>query len=95
MTIMAALFLGYNRGSAARLSFLLSTPIILGAALMEARKVGLAGVNAAFLTGLGVSFLSGLAVIGLFLAWLKKRDLTPFLIYRVLLGAAIFCMFWK
>ncbi len=94
MTIMAALFLGYGRGPAARLSFLLSTPIILGAALMEARKIGFSEVNPAFLTGLAVSFLSGLAVIGLFLAWLKKRTLTPFLAYRVILGTAILWMFW-
>ncbi|MCX5786154.1 MAG: undecaprenyl-diphosphate phosphatase [Elusimicrobia bacterium] len=95
MTIMAALFLGYSRGSAAKLSFLLSTPIIFGAALMESRKIGFSGVDAAFLTGLVVSFLSGLAVIGLFLSWIKKRTLAPFLVYRVILGAAIFWLFWR
>ncbi len=93
MTIMAALFLGFNRGSAARLSFLLGTPIIAGAALMEARKIGAGAVDAAFLTGLAVSFLSGLTVIGIFLAWVKKHTLAPFLIYRVALGAAILWLF--
>jgi undecaprenyl-diphosphatase len=93
MTIMAALFLGYRRGAAARLSFLLSTPIILGAALMEARKISFSGLDAAFYTGVAVSFVSGLAVIGLFLAWIKKRTLTPFLVYRVALAAVIFWMF--
>lgn len=93
MTIMAGLFLGYTRGSAARISFLLSTPIILGAGLMEARKLTPAAVDAAFFYGLAASFLTGLAVIWLFLAWMRKRGLTPFIIYRVLLGAAILWMF--
>ena len=93
MTIMAALFLGYSRSSAARLSFLLGTPIILGAGLMEMRKFTPASVDAAFLSGLAASFLTGLAVIWFFLAWMKKRGMTPFIVYRVLLGAAILWMF--
>jgi undecaprenyl-diphosphatase len=93
MTIMAALFLGYTRSSAARLSFLLGTPIILGAALLEARKISPEHLNAAFASGLAASFLAGLAVIGFLMAWLKKRTLTPFLIYRVLLGTAILFYF--
>jgi undecaprenyl-diphosphatase len=95
MTIMAALLLGYSRSSAARLSFLLGTPIILGAGLMEMRKFTPASVDAAFVSGLAASFLTGLAVIWFFLAWMKKRGLAPFIIYRVLLGAAIMWMFWK
>ena len=95
MTMMAALFLGYTRSSAARLSFLLGTPIILGAALLEIRKITPGSVDAAFLSGLAASFLTGLAVIWFFMAWMKKRGLTPFIIYRVLLGAATMWMFWK
>ncbi|MBU2574733.1 MAG: peptidoglycan DD-metalloendopeptidase family protein [Elusimicrobia bacterium] len=92
MTIMAALFLGYSRPAAARLSFLLGTPVIFGAGLLEAVKLTPADLNAAFACGVAASFISGLAVIGLFLAWLKKRGLAPFLIYRVLLGAGILCL---
>ena len=93
MTIMAALFLGYRRASAARISFLLSTPVILGAGLLEARKITPDQLNAAFASGLAAAFLSGLACIWLLMSWMKKRDLKPFLIYRVALGAAIFLMF--
>ena len=89
MTIMAALFLGYSRPAAARLSFLLATPVIFGAGLLEGLKLAPADFNAAFFWGVLSSFVSGLAVIGLFMAWLKKRDLGPFLVYRVLLGAGI------
>ncbi|MDD5208097.1 MAG: undecaprenyl-diphosphate phosphatase [Elusimicrobiales bacterium] len=94
MTIMAALFLGYRRGAAARLSFLLGTPIILGAALMEARKISPEHLNAAFATGLASSMIAGLSCIWLIMAWLKKRTLAPFIAYRVALGAAILWMFW-
>jgi len=95
MTIMAALFLGYTRYAAARLSFLLSTPIIMGAGLLAARKIAPGSVNAAFVSGLAASFLTGLAVIGLLMAWLKKRTLAPFIAYRVLLGAAVLLYFWQ
>jgi undecaprenyl-diphosphatase len=94
MTIMAALALGYSRPAAARLSFLMSTPIILGAGLLEARKLNAADLNAAFAWGLTSSFLAGLAAIFLVLAWLRKGRLTPFLVYRTLLGTAILWMFW-
>lgn len=94
MTIMAALFLGYARGEAARLSFLLGTPIIFGAALLEAHKIAPDQLNAAFAAGLAASFITGLACIGFLMTWLKKHTLTPFLIYRVLLGAAIVWLFW-
>ena len=89
MTIMAALFLGYSRPAAARFSFLLSTPVILGAGLMEARKITGADISPAFFWGLASSFLTGLAVIGFFMGWMKRKGLTPFLIYRVALGAGI------
>jgi len=95
MTIMAALFLGYKRASAARLSFLLSTPVILGAGLLEARKITPEQLTPAFASGLAAAFLAGLAFIWLLMSWIKRHTLTPFLIYRVLLGAAIFWMFWK
>ena len=95
MTIMAALLLGYSRPAAARLSFLIGTPIILGAGLLEGMKLNAADLNAAFACGLAASFLSGLAAIGFLLAWLKKRSLAPFIAYRAGLGTAIFWMFWK
>jgi undecaprenyl-diphosphatase len=95
MTIMAALFLGYRRSSAARLSFLLSTPVILGAGLLEARKITPDQLTPAFAWGLAASLFSGLAFIWLLMSWMKRRNLTPFLVYRVLLGAAIFLLFWK
>ncbi len=92
MTIMAALFLGYTRPAAARLSFLLSTPVILGASLLEARKITADQLDAAFALGLLAAFLSGLAFIRLLMSWVKRHSLAPFLAYRVLLGLAVFLL---
>jgi undecaprenyl-diphosphatase len=93
MTIMAALFLGYSRPAAARFSFLLGTPVILGAGLLEATKLSAADLNAAFFVGLASAFVSGLLSIGLLLAWLRRRGLAPFLVYRVLLGLGVLAAF--
>ncbi|MCM2267995.1 MAG: undecaprenyl-diphosphate phosphatase [Elusimicrobiales bacterium] len=95
MTIMAALFLGYRRPAAARLSFLLSTPVILGAGLLELRKLSPDQLNAPFAWGLAAAFLSGLAFIKLLMSWMQRRTLTPFLVYRVALGVTIFLLFWQ
>jgi undecaprenyl-diphosphatase len=89
MTIMAALFLGYVRYDAARLSFLLATPVIFGAGLLEARKIAPANLDSAFAAGLLAAFIAGMLSIKFLLAYLKSRTLTPFLVYRVILGAAI------
>lgn len=92
MTIMAALFLGYARHDAARLSFLLATPIIFGAGLLEMGKINSGDLNMAFAAGLAASFIAGLASIRFLLAYLKGKDLKPFIIYRIALGLFIF---WK
>ncbi len=92
MTIMAALFLGYARYDAARLSFLLATPVILGAGLLEARKIAPADLNPAFAAGVVAAFIAGILSIKFLLSYLKSRDLKPFIAYRVMLGLFIF---WK
>ena len=92
MTIMAALFLGYTRYDAARLSFLLATPVILGAGLLEARKIAPADLNPAFAAGVVAAFIAGILSIKFLLSYLKSRDLKPFIAYRVMLGLFIF---WK
>lgn len=90
VTIMAALFLGFRRETAARFSFLLSTPIIAGAALLVLPKISLTQVNGPFVTGLTVSALFGFLSIRFLLGFLKTRNLFPFVIYRVLLALTIF-----
>ncbi|MBC7364792.1 MAG: undecaprenyl-diphosphatase UppP [Candidatus Aminicenantes bacterium] len=93
MTIMAALFLGYQRETAARFSFLLSTPIIAGAALLVLPKISPVEVNGPFFAGLITSALFGFLSIRFLLGYLKTRNLLPFVIYRVLLALVVFARY--
>ena len=93
VTITAALLLGFMRPSAARFSFLLTVPISVLAALKSAKDLVDAGAGAAQLVpmaiGLLVSAVVGYAVIAWLLAWLRRRDLTVFVVYRMALAAVI------
>ncbi len=97
ITIIGGLFRNFTREAAARFSFLLSTPIIGGAALFKLHHVikhGLpAGENApgatAFVVGIVVSALVGYATIAWFLRYLQTKTLTVFVVYRILFGVAV------
>ena len=92
ITMTAARFLGYERPEAARFSLLLSIPAILGAGtlagldLMEAGDVQLRAN--AFVAAI-IAFAAALLAIALMLRWLRKAGFTPFVVYRIALGAAI------
>jgi len=92
-TITAGLALGLTREAAARFSFLLATPITLGAGLYGSRRLfetALTGEQwLAIGVGFAVSALSGLAAIGFLLAWLRRRSVVIFSLYRVLFAAVI------
>jgi undecaprenyl-diphosphatase len=91
ITISAGLFLGLKRESAARFSFLMSTPIIAGAGLWKMRELvgGGAGAfdGAALAAGLIAAAISGLIAIWFLLAYLRRASTDVFGLYRV--GAAI------
>jgi len=93
VTITAALLLGFLRPSAARFSFLLTIPISVLAALKSAHDLMKAGAGAAELVpmaiGLAISAVVGYGVIAWLLAWVRRRDLTVFVVYRVILAAVI------
>ncbi|MFA6092927.1 MAG: undecaprenyl-diphosphate phosphatase [Elusimicrobiota bacterium] len=88
-TITAGLFLGLSREDAARFSFLLSAPIILGACLRKlpllARSIG----EPAVLCALAASALSGLLAIEWLLRLSRRIGYAPFAVYRILLAAVI------
>ena len=95
-TITAALGRDMNRQDAARFSFLLATPVIAGAALVEvprllhAVRLGMEAVSPpAVLLGIAVSAASGYLAIAAFLRYLQFRTLKPFIYYRVGLGLGI------
>ena len=86
-TITAGRALGLTREAAARFSFLLATPITLGAGLYGSRSLLIETHTGTEWLAIGVGFvvavLSGLLAIGFLLAWLRRRSLTVFSIYRV------------
>lgn len=97
ITITTAMFLGITRHSAARFSFLLSTPIILGAGLkafLDAMETG--GIPpemySAFTVGVVASAIFGYAVISFFLRYLQCATLKVFVYYRVVLGIAVLAL---
>ena len=92
VTMTAARFLGYERTEAARFSMLMSVPVIAAAALAagwELARRGDAVVAADAVLAAALSFATALAAIAALLALLRRTSFTPFVIYRVLLGAAL------
>lgn len=92
ITIVAARLFGYERTDAARFSFLLSIPAILGGGLLEGLELTRSGntetVHAAIATGV-LSAVAGLLAIAFLMAWLRRANFTVFVVYRLLLGAAL------
>lgn len=89
ITITAALLLGFKREDSARFSFLLSVPIVLAAGVLKLRHVEPSMLNGPFWVSVAVSALSGAAAIGLLLGWVRKRNLVPFVLYRLAFGLAL------
>lgn len=92
-TITAGLFMGYKREAAARYSFLLAIPAVLGSGFYQVFKVIKAPENQApwsmTIVATVVAFAIALVVIGVFMRYISKRSFMPFVIYRVLIGVVI------
>ena len=95
MTIAVALLLGIERTSAARFSFLLSVPAILGATLLKSRHIDqLNGELSVFLSGMVVAFIVGIFALKWLIEWVRRGKLSWFSWYVWLAGAvAIFAHF--
>ena len=93
ITITAGRFLGLGRDAAARFSFLIYTPIVLGAVLYKAAKIPGEplpdGWQTTFLLGIAGAAIAGFAAIWGLLAYLRRHDYTPFVIYRLTVAALI------
>lgn len=94
ITITAALLLGFSRPQSARLSFLLSTPVIGGAALLEIMHLSAADINAPLIWGFVSAFLGALLVIGWLMKYIKTHSFNVFVIYRLILGMTILGWYW-
>ena len=97
-TITAGLFLGYTREAAARYSFLLAIPAVLGSGLYETYKAfkgGIAGAQVDWpptILATVLAFGVGLAVIAWLLRYLVRGSFVPFVVYRVVLGLAVLAL---
>ena len=94
MTITASRWLGFDRDSAARLSFLMSLPITAGAGVYKAADVisngGIpSGVRGAFIAGIIASGITGWFAVWGTLRFIRTRTFAPFVAYRVAAGIAV------
>lgn len=87
ITMTVARCLKIDRESAAKFSFLLSTPIVAAAVLVDITEFALTSL--AFWTGVISSFIVGLIVVKFLMDYLKKGSFKIFAIYRVILGIII------
>ena len=93
-TTTMGLALGYTRGAAAEVAFLLAVPAVFGSGLYEllhAIQEPGAAVFTPFetLVATVISFVVGLAVIAYLMRYLKRGSFLPFVIYRVVLGIVL------
>ncbi len=94
-TITAGIFLGLKRETAARFSFLLSVPAILGSGLLEfyssLEYIQFDGMINLIIATI-VSAISGYITIAFLLSFLKKNSTMVFVFYRIAIGLVIFAL---
>ncbi|MBK0421412.1 undecaprenyl-diphosphate phosphatase [Leucobacter sp. CSA2] len=92
-TITAGLLMGYKREAAARYSFLLAIPAVLGSGFFQLYKALKEPTHSTpmglTLLATVVAFFVALLVIGLFMRYISRGSFMPFVIYRVLLGVVV------
>jgi undecaprenyl-diphosphatase len=96
-TITAGLFAGLKREAAARFSFLLGTPIIVGSGIKKGYDIfkegGIASADqAAFAIGFVIALISGYAAIWFLLRFLQRNSTIPFIVYRVVVGVLLIAL---
>ncbi|NRD76435.1 undecaprenyl-diphosphate phosphatase [Bacillus sp. BRMEA1] len=93
MTIVAALWRRLDRETAAYFSFLLSTPAIAGACLLQTKELLSGGGEeislSALLVGIAASAFFGYVAVKWMIGFLKKHSLKPFAIYVWMLGFVV------
>ncbi|MGH2710107.1 MAG: undecaprenyl-diphosphate phosphatase [Actinomycetota bacterium] len=93
-TISAGVFRGLRRDAAARFSFLMSLPAIVGAGIISLPDVPAGADWSRLAVGAGVSALAGFAAIATLMRYLRTRTMRPFAVYCVLF-AAVALAFWS
>ena len=94
-TIAAGLFMGYTRETAARYSFLLAIPAVLGSGFYQVLKIADDPVTPAWgpiWVATAIAFVVALIVIAWFLRFISTHTFTPFVIYRIGLALVLFAL---
>jgi undecaprenyl-diphosphatase len=89
-TISMGRFLGFDREAATRFAFLLAIPAVVGAGLFELKEIPHGHNDFGWgptITATVVSFVVGYAAIAWLLRYVSTRSYTPFVVYRIVLGA--------
>lgn len=96
ITMTAAVMLGMTKSGAARFSFLLSIPVIFAGGVYKTYLLAQSGQDVewvSLLLGVAFSAVSALICIHWFLGFIQKFSFTPFVVYRLLLGAVLLAIF--
>ena len=91
-SIAGGMLLGLSRSEAARFSFLLAIPILMGSGgkkLIDLIRVGGEYDWASLILGSGVAFVTGLIAIHFLLTFIRRHSLWPFIWYRLLLASFV------
>jgi undecaprenyl-diphosphatase len=89
-TISMGRFLGFDREAATRFAFLLAIPAVVGAGVFELKDIPRGHNDFGWgptITATVVSFVVGYAAIAWLLRYVSTRSYTPFVVYRIVLGA--------
>jgi len=92
ITITAARILGYERDEAARFSFLMAVPALVASIVWLGLKFSQTSdtlMTREAAAAMIVSFAAGLVAIAVLMSWLRRSTYTAFVVYRLLLGAAM------
>ncbi len=90
--ITGARFMGFNREDAARISMLMSIPVIIAASTLSALEAVRVDNFGALRAGAVAAFFSAVSAyitLHLMMNWIKKISFTPYVIYRVIFGALL------
>ena len=96
ITITAARFLKFNRVDASKISFLLSIPALSGASFLGLKDLfnQTIEINYLILVAICLSFIFSYMTVKFFLIYINRFSLNIFVIYRVLIAAALFVVIY-
>lgn len=89
VTIFAALLLSLKRPAAARFSFLLATPITIGAVILKLKDLGPGDLNLSLFVGVASAAVVGILAIRFLLSYVQSRRYDVFVFYRWAVAVAV------